>query len=323
MSPMQPGLVSVIVPVHNRPSLVREAVASVLAQTHRPLEILLVDDGSTDETPSVLAAVAAEHPEIRVLRQANAGPGAARELGRVHASGEFIQYLDSDDLLLPGKLERQVAGLRAHPECGVSYGWTRYRYADGTVDSKPCKGTGRRLDRMFPAFLRGRPWHTSTPLYRASVCAAAGPWLPLRQEEDWEYDCRVAALGTRLHHVEAFVSEHRDHLDDRLSRRAATDPGLLADRASAHAHILRHALDAGIPADSPEMRHFTRALFLLCRQCGAHGLEREAAALHALAVTAAGERGAPGDLKAYRWAARLLGWRWAGKLATAAYRLRA
>lgn len=323
MSPMQPGLVSVIVPVHNRPSLVLEAVASVLGQSYQPLEILLVDDGSTDATPGMLSALAAEHPEIRLLRQDNAGPGAARELGRVHASGEFIQYLDSDDLLLPDKLERQVAGLRQHPECGVSYGWTRYRYADGTVDSHPCKGTGRGLDRMFPAFLHGRPWHTSTPLYRASVCAAAGPWLPLRQEEDWEYDCRVAALGTRLHHVEAFVSEHRDHLEDRLSRHGATDPRLLSDRANAHARILRHAMDAGIPADSPEMRHFTRALFLLCRQCGSHGLAREAAALHALAVTAAGERGPSGDLKAYKWAARLLGWRWAGKLATAAYRLRA
>lgn len=323
MNRMQAGLVSVIVPVHNRPRLVREAVASVLEQSYRPLEVLLVDDGSTDETPSVLAALAAEHPEIRVLRQASAGPGAARELGRVHASGEFLQYLDSDDLLLPGKLESQVAGLRANPECGVSYGWTRYRYADGAVDSSPCKGTGRRLDRMFPTFLRGRPWHTSTPLYRASVCAAAGPWLPLRQEEDWEYDCRVAALGTRLHHVEAFVSEHRDHADDRLSRRGATDPRLLADRASAHAHILRHALAAGIGADSPEMRHFSRALFLLCRQCGALGLDAEAASLHELAVIAAGEGGPSGDLRAYRWAARLLGWRWAGRLATAAYRLRA
>ncbi len=112
---MTPGLVSIIVPVFNRPALLAEAVGSALAQTYRPIEILIVDDGSTDETPATAAQLASEHPaEIRVLRQVNAGPGSARERGRQTARGEFLQYLDSDDLLLPRKLELQVAALRAH-----------------------------------------------------------------------------------------------------------------------------------------------------------------------------------------------------------------
>ncbi len=117
------GLVSTIIPVHNRASLLREAVASVLAQTYRPIEIIIVDDGSTDDTPAAADILAAEHRgEIRVLHQRNMGPGLAREAGRQVARGEFIQYLDSDDVLLPRKFEGQVAGLLRHPECGVAYG---------------------------------------------------------------------------------------------------------------------------------------------------------------------------------------------------------
>src|SRR5262245_21086983 len=96
------GLVSTIIPVYNRPALLSEAVTSVLAQTYRPIEIIIVDDGSTDATPEIAQSLASAHPtEIRWLRIINGGPGAAREAGRRCARGAFIQYLDSDDLLHP------------------------------------------------------------------------------------------------------------------------------------------------------------------------------------------------------------------------------
>ena len=120
------GLVSTIIPVHNRPALLREAVASVLAQTYRPVEIIIVDDGSTDETGREAEALAEAHSEVRAIHRQNGGPGAARETGRLAARGEFIQYLDSDDLLLPTKFELQVAGLRQCGDCAVSYGKTRF-----------------------------------------------------------------------------------------------------------------------------------------------------------------------------------------------------
>jgi glycosyltransferase involved in cell wall biosynthesis len=118
-------LVSTIIPVYNRPQMLREAVASVLAQTYRPIEIIVVDDGSTDETPRVAEALAAEHPEeIRFVRKENSGPGPTREAGRQMARGEFIQYLDSDDLLRPRKFEIMVRALRerpnAEPPTGIS-----------------------------------------------------------------------------------------------------------------------------------------------------------------------------------------------------------
>ena len=130
---------------------------------------------------------------------------------------------------------------------------------------------------MFPSFLRSRWWDTPTPLYRASICDAAGPWTDLRLEEDWEYDCRIAALGTRLHFCEAYVAEVRDHDQGRLCRGDALDPARLSFRTRAHRLILEHATRAGIAAEVPEMQHFARELFLLARQCGAAGSRRRVA----------------------------------------------
>jgi len=300
------GLVSTIIPVYNRPLMLRDAVASVLAQTYRPIEILVVDDGSTDETPAVVADLARAHPEVRPLRQKNAGPGVARETGRRVARGEFLQHLDSDDLLLPRKCEVLVDALRRQPECGAAYGKTRTM--GGAEDARPRKRTGEALDRMFPAFLYERWWDTSTPLFRRRVTDAAGPWTLLWNQEDWEYDCRVAALGTRLAYRPEWVSEHREHSGQRLH-----DRGSLRTRlehcASAHILMFGHAIAGDIVPGSDPMCHFSRELFLLCRQCGAEGLTQQARELHRLARLAAGRLGRRGDLALYRALASVLGWR--------------
>ena len=72
------------------------------------------------------------------------------------------------------------------------------------------KRTGERISTMFPSFLQSRWWDTSTPLYRREVTDLAGPWLALRNEEDWEYDCRIASKRGRLHYCDTFVSDTRD-----------------------------------------------------------------------------------------------------------------
>ena len=314
---VEPGLVSTILPVHDRPLLLTEAVVSVLAQSYRPIEILIIDDGSTDDTARVADRLAAEHPEeVRTLHVPNGGPGLAREAGRRHARGEFIQYLDSDDVLLPGKFEIQVEALRVESESGVCYGMTRYVDATGRGADRAWRRTGERIERMFPSFLVDRWWGTSTPLYRRSVTDSVGPWTALWNEEDWEYDCRVAALGPRLSYVPKFVSEQRGHGGDRLSQGGSRDPVKLRDRAAAHALILGHARRAGIGPRQQEMRHFTRELFLLSRQCGAAGLAAEARHLHELAVQASdGDHGRNVELRVYGALARVVGWGRMGNLA--------
>jgi glycosyltransferase involved in cell wall biosynthesis len=98
-------LVSAIIPTYNRAHLVTDAVDSILGQTYPEVEIIVVDDGSTDDT---LARLARYGSRIRVISQKNAGPAAARNRGIAAATGEFVAFLDSDDLWLPEKLERQV-----------------------------------------------------------------------------------------------------------------------------------------------------------------------------------------------------------------------
>ena len=313
-------LVTTIIPVHNRAALLRAAVASVVAQTYRPMEIVIVDDGSTDDTAAAADALAREHSEVRVIHQPNGGPGRAREAGRRAARGELIQYLDSDDLLLPRKFELQAAALRTHPQCGASYGWTRLRFPDGTAAAAPWKRTGETIESMFPAFLRSRWWDTSTPLYRREVIDAAGPWLDLRVEEDWEYDARIASMGTKLHFVDDWVSETRQVDPHRLS--VARGPAALRDRARAHELIYGHARRAGIGSGVPEMQHFARELFLLARQCGAAGLPAESERLFRLARQASGDRGNAMQFRAYAAFARVAGWALAGRLACLSDRLR-
>jgi len=321
LSAVDPGLVTTIIPVYNRPRMLQEAVGSVLAQTYRPVEILIVDDGSTDETGTTADALAAAHPEVRVLHQPNRGVAMAREAARLMANGELIQHLDSDDLLYPRKFELQVAGLREHPECGVSYGWTRGINPDGGINPDPERGTGTKHETMFPKMLETRFWHTPTPLYRASLVQSNGPWLDLSQEEDWEYDARMAANGVRLHYIADWISESRHHHEGRLSGRAG-HLGVLRDRARAHALILGHAQRAGIEPEIPEMQTFARELFLLSRQCGARGLESEAEMLFNLARDASGSRRDSRQFRAYSRIARTIGWSRAGRLAGLWDRLR-
>jgi glycosyltransferase involved in cell wall biosynthesis len=317
------GLVSTIIPVHNRPALLREAVASVLAQIYRPIEIIIVNDGSNDETGSQADTLAEAHPEVRTIHRENGGPGAARETGRLAARGAFIQYLDSDDLLLPKKFKLQVAGLRQHRDCGVSYGKTRsYIIGERPIDV-PWKRTGERISTMFPSFVKSRWWGTSSPLYRRDVTDRAGPWTELRNEEDWEYDCRIARNGVRLHYCDAFVSDQRFTLGSHLSTAGSSDPEKLRSRAVAHKLILEHAVAARISHDTFEMQHFARELFLLARQCGAAGLGEEARTLFDLARQASGTDRSRGiDFLLYGACARLVGWQVMGRLARRLDRLR-
>lgn len=316
MAETVPGLVSTIIPVHNRPELLQAAVNSVLAQTYRAFEIIIVDDGSTDDTAAVADKLSLAYPElIRVIHQQNAGPGLSREAGRQIAQGEFIQYLDSDDLLMPNKFAWQVAGLKASPDCGVAYGKTRHYRAGEPAPDVPWKRTGEHISMMFPAFLKSRWWGTSTPLYRRTLTDAAGPWLNLWNEEDWEYDCRIAAMGVKLYYCDEFVSDQHVHEGDRLSIGGTILPEKLQNRAEAHRHILHHAWAAHIPADSDEMRHFARELFLLSRQCGAAGLVEASQMLFELALQASTEERRNGlDFRLYALTAKIIGWRYAGSL---------
>ena len=128
MDTTAPRLISVVIPTFNRGDCVAEAVRSALSQTGGELEVIVVDDGSTDNTAEVLAAFG---DKIQVIRQKNSGVSAARNRGIQAARGEWVAFLDSDDLWLPGKLAAHVQAINAHPEAVCSVVDAELEMAEG------------------------------------------------------------------------------------------------------------------------------------------------------------------------------------------------
>lgn len=317
MPEVVPDLVSTVIPVYNRPQMLRESVQSVLNQTYRPIEIIIVDDGSTDETPTVANEFVDAFPDIiRFHQKENSGPGPTREAGRRMARGEFIQYLDSDDLLRPKKFELMVAALRDNPDCGAAYGYICVHPHGQPPKEKPFKGSGETHETLFPWILADRWWNTNCPLFRRSVCDQVGPWTDLRWSQDWEYDGRVGALGTKLVHVKDWVCDERHHEEGRQTDAA---DWLAPDRLRARKRLLEllldHAEAAGVEAANPHRRHFTRWIFATARQCAAAGLVEEAKECMALADRSAGECDeVRHGFRAFKTLCRLIGTRSAGRL---------
>lgn len=309
------ALVSTIIPVYNRSQLVVRAVRSVLEQTYRPIEILLVDDGSSDETPQVLADLASQNPEeIRVLTQANAGPGAARERGRQSARGDYLQYLDSDDWLYPNKFEDQMKALRQRPDCAIAYGTTTVSDLEGQILEPSSRRTGKPMTALFPALLTERWWFVHTPLYRRSICDAIGPWSTMRQREDWEYDARIGSLSPSLVHCGSVVSNHSHYISSARASQASATSCLLYD-ATFLPTLFACGLLAGVPLGSPKMRHFSRWAFFRARQLDREGYPEQASCL--LNLSCLSSCSTPSSVRLYnlarfvfrpRIAARLADW---------------
>ncbi len=144
------SLVSVIIPTYNRAKYILSAVESVLEQTCSDYEIIVVDDGSTDSTKDLLAPMV-ENGTIRYFYQQNQGESAARNHGIRMAHGDYIAFLDSDDLFLSTKLEKQVDYLNKHPEVGFVHSW----YSKFSDDGRDLgyRDTSQFTGRMYPGLL--------------------------------------------------------------------------------------------------------------------------------------------------------------------------
>ncbi len=112
-------LVSIIIPAFNAEKYIKETLKSALGQTYKNIEVIVVDDGSTDKTAEMVKSF--NDPRLIYIHQGNKGQSAARNAGIQKAKGEYIAFLDSDDLFLPQKIERQVEFLKNHPDCGLCY----------------------------------------------------------------------------------------------------------------------------------------------------------------------------------------------------------
>jgi glycosyltransferase involved in cell wall biosynthesis len=206
----EPGVVSVIIPTYNREQLVIEAMDSVWVQTYRPIELIVVDDGSTDDTSEAVAQWVKGHADdpqftVRTFSQENRGAPAARNYGLIESHGEFIQFLDSDDLLFSTKLDRQIASIKKN---GGDYTYCKveYRNKHDQVTKHACKplpsGTG--------PYLTAHAWKTLSPLFSRKCCLGTGPWdEDLAAGQQYEHAARVKGIGFRGHFDETVLATVR------------------------------------------------------------------------------------------------------------------
>lgn len=184
-------LISVIVPAWNAEATIRDTIASVLRQTMPDFELLVIDDGSTDGTLAVVDGISDRR--LHRMSFANAGLAAARNRGIEHSQGEFLSFLDADDLWTPEKLEAQLAALLRRPEAGLAYSWTAF------IDDE-----GRYLFAKEPQHFEGDVYADllrdcfiasgSNVLLRRRCVESVGSFdAKFPAVEDWDYWLRVAA----------------------------------------------------------------------------------------------------------------------------------
>ncbi len=212
-------LVSIVIPVFNAAGFLAEAIGSALAQTYADIEVIVVDDGSTDGTPTVLESFATQ---VKTVRQNNAGVSAARNRATELARGAFIQYLDADDLLAPEAVEDRVESLESSGEDVAYSDWDRVEEDSfGTVIS--CQVISNRMEDVSPdpeiaAFtLFWAP--PAALLYRREIVNRIGGWnesLPIIQDARFILD--AAMCGARFIHVPGPGAKYRVRLGEGLSR---------------------------------------------------------------------------------------------------------
>ena len=183
------ALVSVIVAVYNGEQYLAEAITSILSQTYHPLEVIVIDDGSTDGS----AAIARSFSEVRYYFQPNAGPGAARNHGVERGNGQFFAFLDADDLWAPEKLTRQMAAFAANPDLDMVFGYVQQFYSpELSAEERARISHG---GEQLPGYVVGSMLIKRDALFRAG--AFATHWR-LGEFIDWYVKAREQGLQSLL-----------------------------------------------------------------------------------------------------------------------------
>lgn len=241
--PIADATVTVVVPCHDYARYLSAAVGSALGQRGVRVDVVVVDDASTDDSLAVARALAAADPRVTVLAHAaNRGPVDTFNDGLARASGEFLVRLDADDLLTPGSLARSVAVARAYPSVGLVYGHPVH-----FAGEPPAPGTARTRVRRWTV-RPGRRWLAdrcadgynviTSPevLMRGSVVAAVGGQRPLAHAHDMEMWLRLAAHADVAHVGGVDQAWHREHAAS-LSARRVDDATDFRERVAAFAEV--------------------------------------------------------------------------------------
>jgi glycosyltransferase involved in cell wall biosynthesis len=193
-------LVSVIIPALNAAKYIRQALDSVLSQTYKRIEAIVVDDGSSDATSTIIEEFVKRDSRVQLVWQSNAGVGAARNTAIGKARGKYIAPLDADDFWFPEKLEKQVACMEQYGiETGLVYCWSTLidEHGDFFSNGLPQTVEGRLRHALI---LRNVVGCASVPLFRASALEQVGLYLTRAEQagaqgcEDWDLSLRIAEI---------------------------------------------------------------------------------------------------------------------------------
>ncbi len=258
--PDAPPLVSVVIPTYNQASYLRASIDSVLAQSHAPIEVVVVDDGSTDDTPAILDGYG---EGIRAIRQTNHGAAHALNHGIRESRGAYVCWLSSDDAFLPDKVARQIAAFEADPGLGLSFMGFDTIDADGAFIADRSDIPWRHPDLLVSVFW-ANPINGSTVMMPRRVLDEVGPFdEALRADVDAEMWFRVLARypaahipGVHLHyrvHAQALSADRGlMHRSKTTVRRRILRDGVLLRRLRDHDR-------SGMPRALAEMSEtFTR-----------------------------------------------------------------
>jgi glycosyltransferase involved in cell wall biosynthesis len=213
-----PPAVTIIIPVRNGAAYLPASVASIQSQDFPLFELLVIDDGSTDATPALLASFAAVDSRIRILRQPPQGIVAALNAGIAAARAPYLARLDADDLARPDRLRRQLAFMEAHPETGLLGTWAEVIDGEG-------RAVGRLTPPADPAALarvlaRTNPFvHSSVMMRTALVRRLGGYRAAFRSAEDYDLWLRMAEAGSIANLADDLV-QYRRHAASQSQRDA-------------------------------------------------------------------------------------------------------
>jgi len=236
--------ISVIIPAYNAERTIRETIESVQRQTFLDFELIVINDGSKDRTVELVQSIQDER--LKIFSYENGGLPVARNRGISRATGEFIAFLDADDLWTPDKLELQLTALKQHPEAGVAYSWTCFMdvneqgEAVSFLPSPQYSFEGNVYEKLLVSdFIHSG----SNTLIRRQAIASAGEFDPtLKSCEDWDYWLRLA---TRWHFV--VVLKHQI-----FYRRT---PGAMSSKVEVMKEAALIAMEKAYKAAPPELQY--------------------------------------------------------------------
>lgn len=209
-------LVSVVIPVYNNENTIIETLSSIFCQDYKNIEVIIVDDGSTDKTPYILEQYKGA---AKIIHQSNAGSAVARSQGIINSKGKYIAFIDADDLWVPWKISAQVKFLERHQDTGMVYNaWIEIQ---GPSEGLPFT-VPSQIDQLQEIEEEGSGWlytkllmeciiHTSSVLISKEVCDDVGPFdTGLRRGQDYDYWLKVSQR-TKIAKLKSVLSAYRIH----------------------------------------------------------------------------------------------------------------